>query len=198
MSALKIIQKLHKEEIADKKYRVLNKKESKIVRDYYKELYSSIPDKKKVVGIFVESLDDKNDRKNMCENEEKKRVDKNTSNKYIRISNGYTRLVIGDHPDRRDGANIEMDRKQMNLDVLEIPDGQMFRKGLLDNNRETKFLLKDNLLNGSNHILMKYVWLQPKNSTTKIYLQARPVKYADYKVDMFYVDPELVTFMGML
>lgn len=40
---------------------------------------------------------------------------------------------------------------------------------------------------------VKYLWLETDDNTkTKIYLQQKTVKYADYKVGMFYVSPQEV------
>lgn len=104
----------------------------------------------------------------------------------IKIESGCTRLVIGDH-----GAYLEMSKTQMNIEVLEIPKGHRNRKCLLVD--EKSLTLKDEKsLKLCNPFHMKYVWLQPVGRFEKIYLQVGLVKYADYKIGMFYIDPELV------
>lgn len=104
----------------------------------------------------------------------------------IKIASGYTRLVIGDH-----GAYLEISRDQMDVKMLEIPKNRRNRKHLLAD--EKLFILKDEKsLKLCNPFHMKYVWLQPVGRSEKIYLQVGLVKYADYKIGMFYIDPEFV------
>ena len=39
-----------------------------------------------------------------------------------------------------------------------------------------------------------YYYLEPIGRTEKVYWQNRKVKYADYKIGLFYIDPKLVNF----
>ena len=39
-----------------------------------------------------------------------------------------------------------------------------------------------------------YYWLIPENRTEKIYWQARLVNYADYKIGLYYISPNLVHY----
>jgi len=39
-----------------------------------------------------------------------------------------------------------------------------------------------------------YYWLEPENRTEKIYWQARLVNYADYKIGLYYISPNLVHY----
>ena len=79
------------------------------------------------------------------------------------ISTGFERIVIGDY-----GAYIEMSEKQMNLDILYIPNRQKFRL--------------------SPGFYGKYIWLT-SDGDNKIYKQIRTVSYADYRVGYYYISP---------
>ncbi len=72
---------------------------------------------------------------------------------------GYNRIVIGDH-----GPYIEFDKNH-----LKIKERQEFRL----NNKS-----------------VKYIWYTlENNSNIKIYYQINKVKYADYKINKYYVSP---------
>ena len=77
------------------------------------------------------------------------------------ITNGITRLVVGDY-----GPYIEFAPEQ-----LVAPLAPKFP--------------------GPQKPWIKYVWLvHPQDARTKIYLQKRPVQYADYRPGMYYVSPD--------
>lgn len=80
------------------------------------------------------------------------------------ISNSFTKLVIGDH-----GAYLEFDSI---VDSIKTKPGQEWRK---------------------NNLYTKYEWLQTPNGT-KIYKQKSKVKYANYKVGNYYVDPNTIMY----
>ena len=73
------------------------------------------------------------------------------------------RLVIGDY-----GAFVEINPNDI-MTQLYVPKGQEFR-------------LKPDFKG-------KYQWYTTKQGDCKIYKQVRPVKYADYKVGMYYISP---------
>jgi hypothetical protein len=80
------------------------------------------------------------------------------------IANGYQRIVVGDY-----GAYIEFSKDQA---VLE--------------NIKSKW-------SGEPKKPVKYLWLETiDDERTKIYHQQQTVKYADYKIGMFYVNPKEV------
>lgn len=90
------------------------------------------------------------------------------SPKGIPLAHGYTRVVIGDF-----GAYVEISPTQIIKENLIVKAGQEFRIG------DPKY--KDTV---------KYNWLTVENDEdVKIYYQKRTVAYADYKVDMIYIDP---------
>ena len=75
---------------------------------------------------------------------------------------GYVRVVIGDY-----GPYIEFSKSQMQL-----------------NNIKQKWA-------GEPKRPVKYIWLQSKDQVkTKVYEQRGMVKYADYNVGMYYMDPK--------
>lgn len=82
------------------------------------------------------------------------------------ISNGYSRIVIGDY-----GAYVEIPLDKMILNDIIVKPGQEYRF-------DPKY---------SN---IKYHWYCLKNNTDiKIYYQKHTVAYADYKPEMFYISP---------
>lgn len=84
------------------------------------------------------------------------------------LCSGYTRIVIGDY-----GAFIEISPSQINADAIKCKPGQEFRE------RDPRF--SENV---------KYLWLTSKDqSNCKIYLQRKPVAYADYIPGMYYISP---------
>lgn len=91
-----------------------------------------------------------------------------------KISDGYKRIVIGDY-----GAFIEIEKSQMNLEVLRIAPGEEYR--VTEKYRD----------------LVKYFWFTiPDGSGIKIYYQQQTVKYADYQPKLFYVSPYEVLIKG--
>lgn len=84
------------------------------------------------------------------------------------ISNGFTRVVVGDY-----GAYVEISKEQIVRNVLCCEKGQEYRF------RDPNF--KDSV---------KYYWYTAKDgSGVKIYYQQKQVKYADYKEGYFYISP---------
>lgn len=82
----------------------------------------------------------------------------------IKVSNGYTRIVIGDY-----GAYIEISPEQIIKNNLMIMPGQEYRFSEKYKN-------------------IKYYWYCLKqNCNIKIYLQKNTVTYADYKIGMYYI-----------
>jgi len=90
----------------------------------------------------------------------------------IKISSGYTRLVIGDY-----GAYLEIS-EQIEFNNLYIKNGQEWR------------------LDRQKYPNSKYYWYVTNNEedATKVYYQIKTVKYADYKVGYYYVSPYEVIF----
>lgn len=82
-----------------------------------------------------------------------------------KLSNGYNRIVIGDY-----GAYIEILPEQILLE-LQSKKGQEWR--LKKKNQEKYYI--------------KYIWYNIDD--IKIYYQLRTVKYADYKINMYYISP---------
>lgn len=157
---VEIVKELEVEEV-EGKYRVLNKHDSELVRAHWRSKYLHLPKPWETSSLWVGPM---------------------------KLSTGYSRLVVGDH-----GAYLEIPREKMLLENLVIPPKQAFRKQLLSD--VANLVLKDpGTLKKTNKYHMKYVWLEPKDREEKIYLQAETVKYADYKVGMFYIHPLLVDF----
>ena len=81
----------------------------------------------------------------------------------IVVGKGYTRIVIGER-----GPYLEFSPEQIRLTNCSIPEGEEKRQG------EGFF----------------YIEYRSNDFTkVKIYLQKKTVKYADYKVGMFYISP---------
>lgn len=79
--------------------------------------------------------------------------------------NGYNRIVLGGH-----GPYIEFSPSYLFIGINLLP------------NREQSWRLDPKYK-------VKYLWLYPTgHPEIKVYQQVAPVKYADYKVGMFYVD----------
>ena len=115
-----------------KRYRVLTSSIKEIVRKYYKDVV---------------------------------KLPKNRNVKFYEyngtlFSNGYERIVIGDH-----GAYFEFKKDQI-MSKLTMKMGEDVR----DNRNRSKFL-----------------WMETPNATN-VYEQTKVVKYADYKPGFFYVD----------
>lgn len=83
------------------------------------------------------------------------------------LLNGYNRIVIGNH-----GAYIEFDADNLLLPI-QTKKGQEFRE---HENYKCKYHWKNPIVNG-----------MPID--VKIYYQIEKVKYADYLVGMYYIDP---------
>lgn len=84
------------------------------------------------------------------------------------LCSGYRRIVIGDY-----GAFVEIDPNQINAEVLRCQPGEEYRY------TDERFAKN-----------CKYLWLTVKDlSHCKIYHQKKPVEYADYLPDMYYVSP---------
>jgi len=81
------------------------------------------------------------------------------------LATTYTRIVIGDH-----GAYVEISPEAIRMDALRLKLGQECRV---------------------QNPLCKYVWYESKEGD-KVYYQKGTVKYADYKIGQYYVDPTLV------
>ena len=80
------------------------------------------------------------------------------------LSNGFVRIVHGDR-----GDYVEIHSDQMCIDVLHIPDDELWRV---------------------NSVMAYYVEYRTTGSGGfKVYLQKRPVEYAGYIVDMYYISP---------
>lgn len=87
------------------------------------------------------------------------------------ISNGYSRIVIGDY-----GAFIEIPKDKMVLQNVYIPREQVYRT-------------TPRYINS-----VKYLWYTSYgDNNVKIYQQLRGVSYADYKPNMWYISPYEVT-----
>jgi hypothetical protein len=84
------------------------------------------------------------------------------------IANGYTRVCVGDY-----GPYIEISPDQ---------------------------IVKENIKNrwsGKPHRYVKYIWMETIDAEkTKIYYQKAKVEYADYQIEMYYVDPRDVQWEG--
>lgn len=77
------------------------------------------------------------------------------------IARGYTRIVIGDY-----GPFIEIDASQIVMENIK------------------------NRWAGEPSRYVKYIWMETKDEIkTKVYYQKNVVEYADYKIDMYYIDP---------
>jgi hypothetical protein len=80
------------------------------------------------------------------------------------IAKNYVRVVIGDR-----GPYIEFTRDQINHDETHVPAEQQYR---------------------INHKGCYYIELRSNDDAyVKIYVQKRIVKYADYKIGMYYISP---------
>jgi len=151
---------------SDDAYQPLSKYEREKVREHWRSKYTYLPPPWKTTSLWVGPM---------------------------QLSNGYSRLVVGDH-----GAYLEIPREKMLLENLVIHDIDYITFKCKDR----AFLLKDeaNLVLQDDKWLKehtyhrKYVLLEPKGRQERIYLQAATVKYADYKVGMFYIHPLLVDF----
>lgn len=98
-------------------------------------------------------------------------VDGSDKNIYLkstgeRFANGYDRIVIGDH-----GAYVEISEKQINKKVIKVKKGQEWR---------------------TNNLFCKYLWFESTKGD-KVYLQKATVKYADYKIGFYYIDPRFLS-----
>ena len=82
------------------------------------------------------------------------------------IATSYTRVVEGER-----GNYVEFDKEELSHDMLEIPNRQKWR---LESFWEDKIY---------------YIWKQVIGTNIKVYEQLKLVKYADYKIGMFYIDP---------
>ena len=80
------------------------------------------------------------------------------------VANGYESVVIGDH-----GAYLEFDKTQIRYDLLKTKEGEEWREN-------------------NNSPYVKYNWKETPNGT-KVYEQTKKVRYAEYKVGYFYIDP---------
>ena len=79
------------------------------------------------------------------------------------FANGFNRVVHGER-----GDYVEFEKEQIQQELI------------------SKF---NNNLNEENDYY--YWWLYPKSDpNTKVYLQKRTVKYADYKIGKYYVSPK--------
>lgn len=80
------------------------------------------------------------------------------------VAIGYDRVVIGDY-----GPYIEFDERHMALEFIKPKwPGKPKRK-------------------------VKYIWMETQdNAKTKVYHQQGTVKYADYKIGKYYIDPLLL------
>ena len=84
------------------------------------------------------------------------------------LCTGYNRIVIGDY-----GAFVEITNQQMLHRNIQVMRGQEYRY------QDPRF---------SAHV--KYFWFTARDdSQCKIYLQERPVEYADYVPGMYYISP---------
>ena len=80
------------------------------------------------------------------------------------LTNGYTRIVFGGR-----GPYIEFDDSQILKNKFEVPEGQKYRL---------------------TNVVCFYVEYRSKDtSNVKLYHQKRKVKYADYKIGMYYISP---------
>lgn len=93
-----------------------------------------------------------------------------TKSKLI-IAYGYERVVIGER-----GPYIEINDKQIVLSSIKIPDNE-FRR--IDNDL---------------YYYIEYRSIDDCN--VKVYFQKKTVTYADYKIGMFYISPELLITNG--
>ncbi|MCK5018467.1 MAG: hypothetical protein KAS32_15515 [Candidatus Peribacteraceae bacterium] len=84
------------------------------------------------------------------------------------VANGYTRVVIGDR-----GPYIEFKGSQICQRNIFIPDNEKWR------------------LNSSNSFYIEY--RSKCESYVKLYYQVKTVSYADYKVGLWYIDPNVLT-----
>lgn len=84
----------------------------------------------------------------------------------VLIANGFDRIVIGDY-----GAYIEFTKEQSNYKNFIVEPGQEYRLTPRYNNT------------------IKYEWYTTKKLDCKLYWQLRPVVYADYKPQRYYISP---------
>jgi len=80
------------------------------------------------------------------------------------LATGYTRVVVGER-----GAYIEFAPEKMYMENLHIPSDQRWRLG-----SEKAFYIE---------------YRSRDEANVKVYEQRRPVGYADYRINMFYVAP---------
>lgn len=85
----------------------------------------------------------------------------------VLLASGYTRIVVGDY-----GAYLEIPQVLAYKSSFIVAPGQEYRVN------DPKY--KDRV---------KYIWLTTHLNDIKIYRQMKPVTYADYKPDFFYVSP---------
>jgi len=82
------------------------------------------------------------------------------------VSNGYDRIVVGDY-----GPYIEVSDEQIARANVKVKSGQEWR---INNKKYSD--------------TVKYWWLtSTSDSGVKIYLQRRPVEYADYRIGYYYI-----------
>lgn len=84
----------------------------------------------------------------------------------VLIANGFDRIVIGDY-----GPYIEFTKEQANEKEFVVATGQEYR------------------LTPRYHSTIKYEWYSTKHQDCKLYWQLRPVVYADYKPERYYISP---------
>lgn len=83
--------------------------------------------------------------------------------KNSRLINNFTRIVIGDH-----GIYVEFKKEYLNTEIY-VPEKQKYRL-------EEKWKSQ-----------VAYIWYETLIGGCKVYEQLKIVKYADYKVGMFYI-----------
>lgn len=81
----------------------------------------------------------------------------------LQIATGYTRVVIGQR-----GPYVEFSKNQLVIDNMHIPEDQKYRL---------------------NHGATYYNEWRTNEDWVKIYEQKKTVKYADYKVGLWYISP---------
>lgn len=146
-----------KEEEGRGKYRILTEPEKTMMRNYYKQ------------EVKLKNIINKMKFGDPVPKESTKFYDLSKD----QISNGYSRVVIGDH-----GSYVEFKKEHICFENVREKEDQKWRK--------------------NNHYV-KYHWLEtrsykPNGEPTKIYKQVKTVKYADYKVNRYYISTkDLIT-----
>jgi len=79
------------------------------------------------------------------------------------ILTGFERVVVGDH-----GTYVEFKKEQLRCELY-VPDNQKYRL-------ESKWKEQ-----------VSYLWAETTIGGCKVYYQLKTVKYADYKVNMYYI-----------